>query len=303
MNPTNENGRIGFGCAGIPGALSRREAEALIETVLDSGVSHFDVARMYGAGAAERVLGGVARGRRRDMFIVSKAGIEPSRRHARWTAKLTGGALRLPGAHAQFGRFAASQVRASLNTSLRELQVDHLDALLLHEIEPQHVTDDLRWTLETLQRDGKFEAYGIATSIEHTLPLLTDYPDLCGIVQVSAAWLDAGRPAPPDSTLIIHSVLGERLSRAFAAINANPDAQLRFTQATGADAQDRAALAGLMLQSACRRNPNGVTLFSSASREHVVRNAAVLAKAGGPADALDAFLAGPPGGRAASDVA
>jgi aryl-alcohol dehydrogenase-like predicted oxidoreductase len=63
--------RVGFGCAGLHGAVSAHEAEMLLETALDNGVTHFDTARVYGWGAAEAMLGALARRRRDEMVFVS----------------------------------------------------------------------------------------------------------------------------------------------------------------------------------------------------------------------------------------
>ena len=51
------NGRstanLGFGCAGILRLPTARRRDYLLRTAVEEGITHFDVARMYGLGAAE----------------------------------------------------------------------------------------------------------------------------------------------------------------------------------------------------------------------------------------------------------
>src|SRR4051794_12673302 len=62
---------LGLGCGPL-GELSPAEAEGLVHTALDLGVSVFDCARSY--GEAEERLGRALRGHRRSSVIVTKGG-------------------------------------------------------------------------------------------------------------------------------------------------------------------------------------------------------------------------------------
>src|SRR3546814_20861645 len=72
---------------------------------LDLGMNHIDTAEMYGSGAAENVVGEAIRGRRDDVFLVSKV---------------------LPDNASRRG------VRTACERSLKQLGTDHLDCYLLH---------------------------------------------------------------------------------------------------------------------------------------------------------------------------
>ncbi|HRO02984.1 MAG TPA: aldo/keto reductase, partial [Terricaulis sp.] len=162
--------RLGFGCAGLHGAVSAGEAETLLETALDHGVTHFDTARVYGWGAAEAMLGALAARRRHEMHIVSKAGIAPPSLAGKLLRKTAGRfvpALARAGAP-RFGRFAAADITTSVEESLRALKTDRLDALLLHEIQPAHVTDELKRALQQLKASGKALRIGLATDADAT---------------------------------------------------------------------------------------------------------------------------------------
>ena len=249
--------RLGIGCANLPGSLSKSDALRLLETALDCGIGHFDTAPLYGWGAGEPLLGELARRRRDEMTIVTKAGIAPPSLIARAIGKLT-----RREANARLGRFAPHQVRASVETSLRALEVDYVDGLLLHEVQASQVGEDLAALLQELKQSGKTRALGLATSAADTAKLVAAYPGLFQIVQLAG-----GAPAPAgDALLIRHSLLGTRLAEAVAK------------------GGDRSATAEKLLRAALAQNPRGVTLFSSARLEAVRRNAALATaeQASGP---------------------
>jgi aryl-alcohol dehydrogenase-like predicted oxidoreductase len=75
--------RIGFGCAPILGAIDKKKAERAIRFSLDMGVNHFDLARSYGYGESEKLVGEILKGRRDKVILSSKFGIK-----ANWKASL-----------------------------------------------------------------------------------------------------------------------------------------------------------------------------------------------------------------------
>jgi len=143
---------LGFGTAPIMGRISRRAGSAALERAHAAGIRHFDTARSYGWGEAERVVGAVlGRHPREDIRIVTKCGILPVRNSpllglakstARWTLALA------PGLRTQVRRVASSEsfqpvqtydvdmLAGSLRTSLSELGVSYVDDLLLHNFSP-----------------------------------------------------------------------------------------------------------------------------------------------------------------------
>jgi len=268
-----ESTRLGFGCAAIPGALTQREALTLLETAYACGIRHFDTARMYCAGTSEAVLGELARRLGTELIIVTKAGIAPTSRFTRALDKfgLAPRFLKHLG-----GRFAPAQIVASLETSLRKLRVDRVDALLLHEVRIDEIDDELKITLERLRAAGKIGAWGIATSIAESEAIIAAHPELCDIVQVPAAWLDHPRSIPPHAKLIVHSVLGPRLAAFITTLRGSERSARQFEKETGLSVDDPTAIGGLMLQAAMARNPGGVTLFSTSRPERVRLNAELL---------------------------
>ncbi len=269
--------RLGFGCAALHGAVSPRDAVILMETALDNGITHFDAARAYGWGETERMLGDLARRRRAEMVIVSKAGIAPPSLAGRALKKIAGRfvpALAAAGEPA-FGRFAPAQITQSVEQSLRALGTDRLDALLLHEIQPAHVTDEMKRALEALKQSGKALRIGLATSDSATASIQGAHPDLCAVVQVAAPPVGQ-RALEIKCARILHSVLGQRLNAFAAMLNGEPQRAARFKRETGCDPADRGALARLLLKRAARE---GMALFSSTRAGNIAANATLLGAA------------------------
>jgi aryl-alcohol dehydrogenase-like predicted oxidoreductase len=143
---------LGFGTAAIMGRISRRRGLAALERAHAAGIRHFDTARSYGWGEAERVVGAFLRGHaREDIRLVTKCGIVPVRRSAMLQAAKTMARLALslaPGLRARGRQIATNTgfrptytadpeaLAASLRTSLGELGVSYVDVLLLHNFSP-----------------------------------------------------------------------------------------------------------------------------------------------------------------------
>src|SRR5271168_2742577 len=71
--------RLGFGCGSVMGRVGRAQSLRAIGAALDAGVTHFDVARLYGYGEAEALVGEALHGKRERVVIASKFGLNPPR--------------------------------------------------------------------------------------------------------------------------------------------------------------------------------------------------------------------------------
>ncbi len=74
---------VGFGCAPILGSVDGKKAKRAIHLALDNGINHFDLARSYGYGEAEKFVGKLLKGKRNEVVLASKFGIR-----ANWKATL-----------------------------------------------------------------------------------------------------------------------------------------------------------------------------------------------------------------------
>ncbi|MBA3849151.1 MAG: aldo/keto reductase [Opitutus sp.] len=137
---------VGFGGwqLGNPlwGGPDAGESLRLVQAALDGGCNFFDTAPGYGGGASERLLGQALRGRREAAVICTKFG------------------------HTAEGEedFSAANLRPALEASLRRLQTDCVDVLLLHNPPAERLDGaraaDLYAELGALRAEGKLRVFG-----------------------------------------------------------------------------------------------------------------------------------------------
>ena len=111
--------RLGFGSAEIGGLytpVTDEAAEGIVRHAWDLGVRYFDVAPLYGSGAAERRLGRVLRTYPRDAFTLS--------------TKV--GRLIEPDGTANFD-YSRDGIMRSVEASLERLGLDRIDILFIHD--------------------------------------------------------------------------------------------------------------------------------------------------------------------------
>ena len=71
--------RLGFGTASLHHTLRSADRQKLLKSALEAGFTHFDTARMYGEGMAERELGKLLSAEmRQQVTIATKFGIPVS---------------------------------------------------------------------------------------------------------------------------------------------------------------------------------------------------------------------------------
>jgi len=111
-----------------------RAALATLRRGLDLGMTHIDTAEMYGAGAAERIVGDAIAGRRDEVFLVSKV---------------------LPQNASRAG------TQAACKHSLARLKTDRLDCYLLHW-RGEHPLEETVAGFEALRRAGMILSWGVS---------------------------------------------------------------------------------------------------------------------------------------------
>jgi aryl-alcohol dehydrogenase-like predicted oxidoreductase len=200
--------RLGFGCGGVMGRVGRTQSLRAIAAAFDGGVTHFDVARLYGYGDAEALVGEALAGKRDRVVIASKFGL---------TATRAAGALRtlkpiaqklaasVPGARSVMrslvgvaaqpaDRFSVLPAQASLGQSLAALKTDYLDIIFLHDCGADDLSDELTVFLDAQVTAGKIRAWGIASDIaavgvlhaRHGDRLLYQFPNSIGTPDAEA---------------------------------------------------------------------------------------------------------------------
>lgn len=275
---------IGFGCAHLQySSRSRLESLRLLEEAFDRGITHFDVARLYSAGEAEGVVGEFARGRRDRVVLVSKAGILPLRetyyhrlnRKMRSVAKSKAPAMTNwiadPVYEPIFHKFSPKDIRASVETSLRELKTEYLDALLLHECRATDVASlEVSTTLDELRAEGKILSYGLATSFEQCAAITRSFPALASVVQIPAENFSTENwPFLSSSLVITHSIFAKELRPLVAVLQEQSSIRHVIQAELGLDLSNPAGVAQFLMASAVKANSRGIVLFSTSKLDHV----------------------------------
>jgi len=124
--------RVSFGCM-------TTSDQSVIERAVDKGINYFDTARVYQGGNNERMVGAALKNSRNRIFLASKTQARDQK-----------------------------QALADLETSLRELQTDHLDVWHLHSRStPGMVNDEVLEAQRIAKRDGKIRFAGVSFHIGH----------------------------------------------------------------------------------------------------------------------------------------
>ncbi|MEL6798775.1 MAG: aldo/keto reductase [Pseudomonadota bacterium] len=145
-------GAIGLGCmsfGGIYGATDDDTSFACLEAALDLGITHWDVAEIYGAGHSETVLGRFLAQTPADVTIATKAGIyaNPER----------------------FFSNAPDRLRASLEGSLTRLGRDRVELFYIHRREQERPIEEVMETLAGFIEEGLIGAIGLSEVAPFTL--------------------------------------------------------------------------------------------------------------------------------------
>jgi aryl-alcohol dehydrogenase-like predicted oxidoreductase len=137
---------VGLGCNQIGGRLDLRATRAVVDAAIDTGMTLFDTADIYGGetGASERLLGEALEGRRDRVVVATKFGMS------------TRGST-LPEVEARGSR---RYIRASVEGSLRRLRTDHVDLYQMHEPDPRTPIEETLDALDELVRAGKVRYIG-----------------------------------------------------------------------------------------------------------------------------------------------
>ncbi len=118
-----------------------RRRRGLVDVCLDAGLTMFDSADIYSAGASEEVLGGAIKGRRDKVLISTKA------------------TFRSGEGPNELGSSRFHLIRA-VEESLKRLGTDYIDLFQLHGFDAQTPVEETLSTLDDLVRAGKIRYIG-----------------------------------------------------------------------------------------------------------------------------------------------
>lgn len=260
---------------------------AVLGAALDSGITHFDTARMYGLGRAEAELGAFLRTVQRDtVTIATKFGIDAggaARRLSRFQAPARALLIKAPALRRAIKRRQAPSASArlydktvaarSLEESLTALGVDYVDILFLHAPRSQDTVahDELRGFFESARQQGKIRAWGVSQDED----LDVDVARAIGLDSVSQLRSDLLDPSPRPADLAF-GVLNRPYGTLAAALRADPALAGRWREALQCDPLAAGTLPRLILASSAIAIDCRAMLYSTTRPERIAEAAAVV---------------------------
>ena len=125
------------------GATDVKEATRLVDVCLDAGITMFDSADVYSAGAAEEILGAAIKGRRDKVLISTKA-----------TFRLGKGPNDVGSSRHHLTR--------SVEGSLKRLGTDHIDLYQMHGFDAMTPVEETLAALDDMVRAGNVGHIGVS---------------------------------------------------------------------------------------------------------------------------------------------
>lgn len=143
-----------MGCMRI-GNMSINEVEKLVYTALENGINFFDHADIYANGESEKVFGEVLKlhsDLREKIYIQSKCGIRQG-----------------------MYDFSKEHIISSVEQSLKRLNTDYLDTLLLHRPDALCEPTEVAQAFDELYKSGKVRNFGVSNHNPYQIMLLQKY--------------------------------------------------------------------------------------------------------------------------------
>jgi len=164
-----EVSRLSFGTwLTVAGGIGQEQATRCIHAAVDQGITLFDTANEYGAGAAERTLGAALKAFPRDKFMVATklyfpVGDEPDK------------------------GLSTAQIEKQLNRSLERLGVDVIDLYYCHRYDKETPLEETIAALDRAAQSGKVRAIGFSEWTGEQIDAAAALAGQGGVVSFSAS--------------------------------------------------------------------------------------------------------------------
>ena len=145
---------IALGCMRMAG-LTVEEAERVVHTAVENGITFFDHADIYGAGKSEEIFAQVLR---RDPTLRSRIVVQDKCGICRGYYDLS-----------------EQHILSSADGCLKRLGLDSIDVLLLHRPDALMQPEEIASAFDRLARDGKVRYFGVSNMNPAQIELLSRY--------------------------------------------------------------------------------------------------------------------------------
>lgn len=135
---------IGLGCMSLP--IIQEEANKIIQTALDHGITYFDTADLYNNGENEEIVGEALKNNRAQIILGTKVGNRMNEQGDGWSWDPS-----------------KKWITSAIHQSLKRLQTDYIDVYQLHGGTMEDDVDEAIDTMESLKKEGLIRAYGISS--------------------------------------------------------------------------------------------------------------------------------------------
>lgn len=147
--------------------LNTQEIENMIHLCLENKITTFDHADIYGSYTTESDFGKAfasSKIDRAEMQLISKCGIQMLAKNRNTTIK-----------HYDYSK---NHIIGSVENSLKNLQTDYLDVLLLHRPSPLMQADEIAEAVLKLKNDGKIIDFGLSNFTASQTELIRQKTDI-----------------------------------------------------------------------------------------------------------------------------
>jgi len=150
---------LGYGCMGLSSAygpaVPREDGIKMIREAFDRGITLFDTAEAYGPFENERLVGEALAPIRNQVFIATKFGFDIDLK----TGQRSGGLNSSP-----------QHIREVVDAMLMRLQIDSIDLLYQHRVDPSVPIEEVANTVKELVAEGKVKYFGLSHWVRPVQP-------------------------------------------------------------------------------------------------------------------------------------
>lgn len=132
---------VGLGCNNFGMRIDQDATTAVVHAAIDAGITLFDTADIYGGTQSEVMLGKALKGKRQDIVLATKFGMQVGNR-----TDMKGGSRRY--------------IMNAVEASLKRLDTDYIDLYQIHRYDNETPLEETVRALDDLVRSGKVRYLG-----------------------------------------------------------------------------------------------------------------------------------------------